>query len=284
MSKIALIFSKDRQDTIGIYIERALKSLHVPFDHYCSSRMQEIPSGYNLYFRIADPYGERKLPKYLLPSIYWTSDIHVGSSYEQYKRQVSNYNFVTCCLPQGIQKLSKYAKKVYYISCGCDLEVHRKIDLPKVYDIGYVGTDGGVPRKFILQELKERYPKSFIGTAPYTQMAEIYSQSKIGFNYPIQMEGLTMRSFEIPACGTIQFMPKLPSYWFEQLGFYDRKNIVIYQDFNDLITLINYYLTHEDKREQIAQAGYEHVRKNHTYTHKVKEIIQLVHREIGILI
>lgn len=279
---IALIFSKERTDTIGLYFERALKNLNIPFDHFCSSQMDRIPPTYDLYFRIADPYCERVLPVHLSPAIYWTSDIHIKSSLSHLKRQVRSYSFVTTCLPQGGEKLSPYANKVYYVSCGCDLKIHQKLDLPKKYDIGYVGTDGGIPRKFILQELKERYPESFIGTAPYTKMSEIYSQSKIGFNYPIRLEGMTMRSFEIPACGTIQFMPKLPKGWIEDLGFFHQRNIIIYENFKELIQLIDYYLVHDEERERIAKAGYDHVRNHHTYTQKLKEIMTWVEKDIGL--
>src|SRR3989344_5802576 len=100
---IALIFSKARNDTVGIYIERALKNLNIPFDHYCSSQMDQIPSKYDLYFRVADPYVDRELPKHLSPAIYWTSDIHIKSSLAHLKRQVGDYDFITCCLPEGIE-------------------------------------------------------------------------------------------------------------------------------------------------------------------------------------
>ena len=265
MNKIALIFSKTREDTVGAYIERAFLELGLSFDHYCSTQMAQIPQGYHLYFRVADGYEERKLPFILKPSAYWISDVHLDSSCRHLKSQLRNYELIFSCLPMGLEKFKKEVKRIYYINFGCDPKIDQKLDLQKKYDIGFVGTDGGVPRKFILQELRERYPNSFIGLAPYAQIAEIYSQSKLGFNYPIRLEGMTMRSFEIPACGTIELMPRLPNQWMAQTGFYHKKNIIIYEDLHDLIRLIDYYLVHDAEREKIAQEGYEHVLKYHTY-------------------
>jgi len=283
MNKIALIFSKVREDTVGRYIERVFEELEFSFDHYCSSQMKAIPKGHVLYFRVADGYEDRKLPLYLKPSVYWTSDVHLEGPYHHLKHQVKNYNIIFSCLPLGIEKLRNYSNKNIYVPFGCDPKIHKKLNLPKRYDIGFVGTDGGIPRKFILQELRERYPNSFMGLAPSTQMAEIYSQSKVGFNYPIRLEGMTMRSFEIPACGTLQFMPRLPKQWIEQTGFHHKKNIIIYENFSDLVHLIDYYLAHDEEREKIAQAGHEHVLSHHTYKHKVVEIFHHIERELGLV-
>jgi len=283
MNKVALIFAKTRPDTIGIYIERAMAALNIPFDHFSSLEMEKIPKGYDLYFRIPDAHTERRLPIELKPNVFWVSDVHLKAPLRHMKRQVKAYDLILSLLPLGLEKLKKYHDKIYFLGCACDPTIHQKRDLPKCYDIGYVGTDGGIPRKFFLQELRERYPNSYIGTADYTKMSEIYSQSKIGFNYPIRSEGMTMRSFEIPACGTLQFMLKLPKPWGEDLGFSHKENIIYYKDFNELVELIDYYLKHDDEREAMAFRGYEHVRKHHTYTDRVREAFQIIQRELGVL-
>ncbi len=131
--KIALIYSKKRPGTIGIYFERALTALSIPFDHFASELMDEIPAQYALYFRIADPYVEKVMPAHLKPAIYWTSDVHLEGSLRHLKKQVGQYDFITCCLPMGVPILKSYAKKIFYISCGCDPEIHDRRHLPKVY-------------------------------------------------------------------------------------------------------------------------------------------------------
>ena len=283
MSKIALIFSKTRSDTVGNYIEKVFQNLHITYDHYCSSKMNEIPQAYDLYFRIYDGYCEREIPYFLKPKIYWVGDVHLSAPLYHMRKQVKDYEIIFSFLHLGAEKLKRYSRKIHVLNYACDPLIHRKLQVSRKFDLGFVGTDGGVPRKFILQELRERYPHSFLGLAPYTKMAEIYSQSKIGFNYTIRGEGMTMRSFEIPACGTILFMQKIKKEWLEDLGFEDRKNLVIYENLEHLIELIDYYLVHDNEREKIAQSGHELVHSRHTYSHKVKEAISLIQEKLCIL-
>ncbi|MBI4040254.1 MAG: glycosyltransferase [Deltaproteobacteria bacterium] len=282
MHKVALIYSKERSDTSGIYFERAMAKLGIPYDHYCSTQMHSIPTGYDLYFRLEDGRLERMLPTHLSPSVYWITDVHLAGPYHHLKRQVGNYDLIISGLPLGVEKLKHFAKRIHFISFGCDPEIHQKYFLPKSYDLGFVGTDGGIPRKFILQELRERYPNSYIGKAPHTQMSKIYSQSKIGLSYPIRLEGVTMRFFEIAACGALICAPQLKAPWLEDMGFYHKKNIIVFNDLTHLIELIDYYLKHATARETIAQAGHEHVLAHHTYAHKMKEAFALIEKELGI--
>ncbi len=283
MNKIALIFSKSRADTIGNYVENVFRQFNISYDHYCSSKMDEIPSNYELYFRLADGYEQRIMPLHLKPNVYWVADIHLKAPFHHMIEQVGNYDIIFSFLHLGVEKLKEKSKKIYLISCACDPSIHRRLSLPKIYDLGFVGTDGGSPRKFVLQELRERYPRSFLGLAPHTKIAEIYSQSKIGFNYAIRGEGMTMRSFEIPACGTVLFMQKIKQEWLEDLGFHDGKNIIIYENLDHLVELINYYLVHEVEKEKIAQSGYELVHSRHTYAHKVKQVISHIQENLNIL-
>ena len=56
----------------------------------------------------------------------------------------------------------------------------------KKFDIGFVGTEAKKNlRKVLIEKLKKKYPQSFFGTAEHTQMRNIYSASKVGFNYSI---------------------------------------------------------------------------------------------------
>ena len=47
-------------------------------------------------------------------------------------------------------------------------------------------------------------------------------------------------------------------------------------DYKQLIRLINYYLEHTEEREAIRQAGFEHVKKHLTYTHRCQVLIDRI--------
>lgn len=79
------------------------------------------------------------------------------------------------------------------------------------------------------------------------------------------------RTFEVPACGGF-----LMSADADNLRDYyiDGKEIVIFNNKDDLGEKCKYYLEHEEERKKIAQAGYERTVKEHTYEKRFKEIFR----------
>lgn len=57
--------------------------------------------------------------------------------------------------------------------------------------------------------------------------------------------------------------------------FEDKKHLVFYEynNFGQLKELIDYYLTHDEEREAIRKAGHEHVKANHTYLNRWRQIM-----------
>ena len=155
-----------------------------------------------------------------------------------------------------------------------------------VYDIAFVGNDGGVPRKFYLQELRERYPNSFIGRAPHTEMAEIYGLAKVGFNYiectsPLN-DMICMRVFEVLAAQRLLVANALGAGDYEALGLRDRQELVLYRHPRELFEVLDYYLQHEDEREQIAAAGHRCVLARHTYRHRAQVMVDVFREHLNV--
>lgn len=88
------------------------------------------------------------------------------------------------------------------------------------------------------------------------------------FNYPGEIKG---RNFEVPGCGGFLLTEKV-----EDLEkYYDVSKEIIYFDTeDDLIKNIKYYLSHEDERATIAQAGHERTLREHTYAHRFTDIFR----------
>ena len=165
---------------------------------------------------------------------------------------------------------------VIWMNVGCDPEIHKRLDVERKYDIGFVGNDGGIPRKFYLQEIRERYPNSFIGRADYREISPVYSASKIGFSFAIRGKGFTMRNYEIMSCGAMLLMKRLRDDSAERTGFIDKKHLVIFDGPEDLFRLIDYYLKNEKERKQIAENGYNIITEKHTYKHRLAEMVDIV--------
>src|SRR3989338_8746126 len=159
--RIVLVFDKDREDTTGCYIERVLKqSKNFTTDHWQTRDANKIPRDYDLYFRIDHGDYEHDLP------------VH--------------YDLVFCAFKQAVEQMTKKGVRTFWAPFACDPQMHKRRDVEKKYDLGFVGTSGKGYRPWILNKLREKYPNSFIGKAPSVDLDKIYSASKIGFNYAIR--------------------------------------------------------------------------------------------------
>ena len=177
--KLALIFEKTQPHTTGVYFERACQALQVAYDHWWLRDAAKVPATYDLYLRIdhGDDYDVH-LPKTLRPSVLYAIDTHVPHSWRKIRRLAGDFDLVCCCHRDASTRLPGAC----WVPVGCDLSLYPEGRIERTLDLAFVGTDGGVPRKFYLQALRERYPKSFLGAAEHTQLGSLYRQARIGFN------------------------------------------------------------------------------------------------------
>jgi spore maturation protein CgeB len=115
------------------------------------------------------------------------------------------------------------------------------------------------------------------------QLAKLFIKKESGkykpnFQFPIsnfqsfvgaKRRQIKARTFEIPACGGFLLTgdaDNLRDY------YEDGKEIVIFQNQNDLTEKCKYYLEHQVERKAIAQAGYQRTIKEHTYELRFREI------------
>jgi len=276
--RLALIFNKTRADTTGIYFERACRALNLDYGHWWLRDADQIPTGYDLYLRVdhGDDY-ERRLPDALHPTAFYAIDSHVPHSWRKIQRVASRYDIVFCAQHDAARRL----RCAQWLPLACDLQVHGPVEGQVVWDVAFVGTDGGVPRKFYLQALRERYPQSFIGTAEHTQLGSIYSRARIGFNYSIAND-VNMRMFEVMAAGALLMTNALSGEALARLGFEDRRHLVLYQTPDDVLPLIDYYLAHPQERQAIATTGASLVRGRHTYAHRLKQLLGCVSQRYAV--
>lgn len=273
--RIAAIFNLYRPDTIGIYFERALRQLGHEVLRVTPKQLTQLTIPCELYFRVDDGDYSSPPPNHLRPAVYWVSDTHLA--FKRIQPIALHYDLVFCPMKEGVHRLKRAGVQVVWTPGGaCDPEIHRRLFVERDMDIGFVGTDGGVPRKFYLQELRERYPNSCIGQADYRKISDIYSRSKIGFSYAIRRETLTMRSLEIMACGALCLTNPPKDDTLQVLGFQDRKQLVVYQTPKQLFELGDYYLSHPDQRQVIAEEGYQLAVSQYTYRDQLSKMLRIL--------
>ena len=81
------------------------------------------------------------------------------------------------------------------------------------------------------------------------------------------------RNFEVPGCGGFTLTGRA-----ENLEDYYQggKEVVSFEDAEDLVKKVYYYLDHDEERAAIAQAGYERTMHEHTYVHRFNEIFDCI--------
>lgn len=186
-----------------------------------------------------------------------------------------------------------------YFPFGCNERLFRKLEIPKKFDVSFVG--GWHPyREWLIKQINEagisvevrgdRWPK---GEVSQEEMVRIFNQSKINLNlsnsaswdlrYLVSspralinrlrskknIEQMKARIFEVNGCGAFQL-----SYFVEGLAnCYDiDREIAVYLDVDDLIEKIKFYLKNEVLRESMAAEAYSRTLNNHTYANRFEEV------------
>ena len=106
----------------------------------------------------------------------------------------------------------------------------------------------------------------------YDKMPLVFKQSRINLNISLRSikSGIPLRAFDIMGSGGFL----LSNFQADFLDdFIPGEDFVYYESKEDLLAKIDYYLTHEEKRQAIARNGHDKVAAAHTYRHRVREML-----------
>lgn len=274
--RIALIYNHDIPCTIGGFYLKAFRDLGYNITHFSLKDSRSIPKKFDLYFRIDHgDYLDSDISPELKPSIFYAIDTHIDRSRKHMEKFIKNYDAVLCAHYLGMKTWKRhFHKPIYWIPAACDRTLHQKdLHKEKIYDVAFVGSSGGNPRKFVLQMLKERYPKHFIGKFSFLKLSEIYSASKVGFNFSIH-DDINMRIFEVMSCGALLITNDIKDPMLKLL-FKESEDFITYRNMKELYSKVDYFLTREDERKEIAENGCRKVKESHAYEHRVREILEI---------
>ena len=86
-------------------------------------------------------------------------------------------------------------------------------------------------------------------------------------------DGHVMRSFEVPACGAFMLAERTAEH---QEFFREGEEVGFFSSPQELVDKVRYYLDHASERERMAAAAHRKVtRGNHTYAHRLQQILEL---------
>ena len=154
----------------------------------------------------------------------------------------------------------------------------------RVYEVGWVGQSSGViyrNRTRLLPVLAQHFRMNdWAKSYSLDETAGIYRSSKIVLNigrddYP---QDANMRVFEVLASGAL-LITALPSE-LAQLGFVEGTHFIGYTKDEEIVPLIRSFLNNEQARARIATAAREKILSEHTYDHRVQQILNRL-KEFG---
>ena len=108
----------------------------------------------------------------------------------------------------------------------------------------------------------------------------IYAGTKINLNIALKgiEGGTTQRIMDIMGAGGFV----LTNYCEETAELFEEdKEIVMFRTPEELIQKVDYYLEHEEEREQIARVGHERAMNDYTYEKKIKKLLDWVTEDEG---
>jgi hypothetical protein len=243
----------------NVYLPKIIDSFH------------EKPYFY-LWVDPAGPYFPLGIENLSILTACYIIDVHLG----KWRQEVAKFFDVVFIAQKDY--VDKYRKvlghdQVFWLPLAAAADVHKQLDLPRIYDVGFVGNISVAHRNTQrLRQLKliaENFrTNDFYRFYPPEEVGQVYSQSRVVFNTSIAGD-LTMRIFEGTLCGALVISDSAKNGLNEL--FHVGKEIVLYN--NDFLEKIHFYLAHDNERVQIAVAGQKRALQEHTYHHRVKTIV-----------
>jgi len=170
-----------------------------------------------------------------------------------------------------VKYLVEGGKPMYKDYAGNE-KVYKKLGLEKEYQVAFVGADYGIRRTYV-EYLRSNGIQVYTkgngwedGFAEADEMIEIFNKAKIVLGFATVGKNddifiLKGRDFEVPLTGSFY----LTGHHDELSEYFDiGKDIETYRSKEELLKKVEYYLAHDEEREEIAKQGYEKCLDNYT--------------------
>lgn len=180
------------------------------------------------------------------------------------------FNMVLSAPLSDVNKFKRPGRLVRYFPNCYDDELIDKMNINKEYDIGFCGNYAN--RKAWIDELTSSVGLHRDIFVIGKDMVKAINSYKIHFNRNMKYD-INYRTFETLGCGT--FLLTNRTAGLEKLFVIDR-HLVTYNDINDCIKKIRYYINNNKERKRIACAGYNHVKRNHTFNVRAQQFVDIM--------
>lgn len=228
-------------------------------------------------------------------TVGWFCDDHWR--FDSYSRHwASALNWVVTTDRQAVAKYHRAGQSQVILSqWACNHHLYHPVVTRRSYDVTFVGQPHGA-RGATISFLRRNGVKVRCwgqgwpdGRVSHGEMLEIFSGSKVCLNLtasstsggelrsklmhrrvPAQIKG---RTFEIPGCGALlltEWAPGIEDF------YVPGQEVVVFRTRSELLRLTRGLLLDDERRRQIAQAGYERTLKEHTYEKRLNEVFRTI--------
>ena len=200
-----------------------------------------------------------------------------------FQKQVYGYNFIQESLKENPMILEDMRKHLPLTPSGSGVESIEYLFAQYVINRKITA----IERQELLAEVSEKFgldlytPDMDIcfdgcvnhGKVDYYDMAPyVFKKAKINLNISLRsiLNGIPLRAFDVMGAGGFL----LTNYQNDFLHFFTPdEDFVFYESKKDLMDKIEYYLKHDEERQEIAEKGHKKILEAHTYKHRVEEML-----------
>lgn len=202
------------------------------------------------------------------PKVCYLIDSHLNLA--MHLEWAKQFDMVFIAQREYLDDFRKLGMKAYWLPLGCDPEVHRNFEEPKIHPVGFVGgVHPGSRRETLLKKLSSQVPVHY-ERCFWVDMARLFSKSQIVFNEAVRND-LNMRVFEVMSTGTFLLTDMAKNSGQDEL-FRDGEDYAVYRDSN-ICDVARFYLENKALLEQIAARGQRIVHNAHTYAHRIEDLL-----------
>jgi len=222
------------------------------------------------------------------PTVLWWAEL-LGTLQEvdemaQQRRQMLAYNIsafdlvlvhdeasIPICQSLGTARVG------FLPTAAVDPNVHRKTDVEKRYDIGFVG-QMTPRRKALLSRLQQHFCVEIRSIWNPEALNTFFNETRIVLNIHLsKLPNTETRLCEVLGAGSFLLSEEISSKKLfldgHHLAYWKRDNL------EDLVSKIDYYLKCEEERERIADQGHRFALSHHTINHRVRQLMHVVRSE-----
>lgn len=241
----------------------------------------KISPGFDLYFFVDWNPILFRLPETLRPrALYWWDVFHYSFAYPAQVSEVFDRAFYAEKLTAEML-IAQGFDRAEWLPSGFDPGLYRPLPVRKVHDYAFIGQQdnvvvrAGLTRAAFLGRLGGAPGlHGYVGCGVHGETVnQVYNESKVLFDWTI-FNNLGTRFFETIGSGGFLLMNRAKAdNGMGKMGV-DGTHYASYDgSFADFEAKLRYYLENDELRDRIARAGHEHFLANHTYAHRLDEIL-----------